>query len=573
MKHLLIQIYQEVNCMNPAKFKLIAKKDFSTQLVILIFILCLFSVTCSDQKVSDVQRAYLTPDILCGTVQFSDGCSPRLDTLISFGIALIHHMTYEDAEYTFSKVIESDPDCFWGYWGKAMTYIHPLWPDVTDENKLKDGYVLTQNALKLAKTKKEKLYGAAVASYFEDGLKKTQPERLSAFKNGWMLASNELPEDIEARMFSVLTMLATVSPTDKSYKVQREAGAMAEKVLEIIPDHPAGFHYAIHAYDVPQLSNNAIRVAKNYYKIAPEIPHALHMPTHIFTRLGFWDESIELNSRSASVAWKLPFDNQISGHYFHAFDYLTYAYLQISEFEKAKDIATVLDTLGGIYQPVGATAYALAAIQGRIRLEYQLWSEAANLSLNNHSNFPWEKFPQYEALIYYAKGIGAGRSGNPEIAQQSFQKLEELQNTFKNSEANKYWINQIEIQKTVVKAWQLFAQKEMKLSLEMMRSAAELEDATEKSPVTPGQLLPAREMLGDLLIELNNPKEALVQYELSLQNNPNRFNSLYGAGKSAELTGDTKKAKFYFNELLKLNERSNSTRQQIVHAKNLIGKI
>jgi tetratricopeptide (TPR) repeat protein len=559
--------------MNPGTFKRDAGRHFRTPLVVLIFISFLFSLSCSDQKVSDTQRAYLTPETLCGTVQFSDGCSPKLDTLISFGIALIHHMTYEDAEYTFNKVIEMDPDCFWGYWGKAMTYIHPLWPDVPDSALLEKGYVISQNALSLAKTKKEKLYGAAVASFYEDGLNKSKPARLEAFKNGWMTAREELPEDIEARMFSVLTMLATVSPYDKSYKVQREAGETAEKVLEIIPDHPAGFHYAIHAYDVPQLSGNAIRVAKNYYKIAPELPHALHMPTHIFTRLGYWDESIELNSRSAAAAWGLPVDDQISGHYFHALDYLAYAYLQISELEKAKNIVAVLDTLGGTYQPVAATAYCLAAVPGRVLLEYQMWSEAANLSLNNHTNFAWNKFPQYEALIYYAKGIGAARSKNIEVTEQSLQRLEELQKTFLDAESNRYWISQIEIQKKVVKAWELFAQNEMEKSLGMMISAADLEDATEKNPVTPGQLLPAREMLGDLLLEMNKPKEALKQYELTLEKNPNRLNALFGAGKSAELIGDKEKAAFYFTALLKNNKSSEPNNERIAHAVEVTTKI
>jgi tetratricopeptide (TPR) repeat protein len=538
-----------------------------------LFFLSFLLISCSDQKVPDTQRAYLTPETLCGTVQFSDGCSPKLDTLIAFGIALIHHMTYEDAEYTFDQVIELDKDCFWGYWGKAMTYIHPLWPDVPDSALLEKGYVVSQNALSLAKTKKEKLYGAAVASFFEDGLNKSKPARLEAFKNGWMTAREELPEDIEARMFSVLTMLATVSPNDKSYKVQREAGETAEKVLEIIPDHPAGFHYAIHAYDVPLLSGNAIRVAKNYYKIAPELPHALHMPTHIFTRLGYWDESIELNSRSAVAALRYPVGDQISGHYFHALDYLAYAYLQNSELEKAKNIVAVLDTLGGTYQPVAATAYCLAAVPGRVLLENQMWSEAANLSLNNHTNFAWNKFPQYEALIYYAKGIGAARSKNIEVTEQSLQRLEELQKTFLDAESNRYWISQIEIQKKVVKAWELFAQNEMEKSLMMMISAADLEDATEKNPVTPGQLLPAREMLGDLLLEMNKPKEALKQYELTLEKNPNRLNALFGAGKSAELIGDKEKAAFYFTALLKNNKSSKSNNERIAHALEVTTKI
>ncbi|MFO7526671.1 MAG: hypothetical protein R6W68_14560 [Ignavibacteriaceae bacterium] len=557
--------------MESAMFRRIAGAiRFKLLILFPIFILSFLIVSCADDKNPEAQRAYLTPDILCGTVQFTDGCSPKLDTLISFGIALLHHMTYEDAEYTFNQVIELDKDCFWGYWGKAMTYIHPLWPDVPDSITLDKGYQLSQNALSLAKSEKEKLYASAVAAYFETGYNKTETERLSAFKNGWQFASKELPDDIESRMFSVLTMLATVPPTDKSYDIQREAGAIAEQTLEIIPDHPAGFHYAIHAYDVPPLANNALRVARNYFKIAPEIPHALHMPSHIFTRLGYWQESIEMNSRSANAAWKLPAGNQISGHYFHALDYLAYAYLQKSEIEKAMKVAELLDTLNGTFQPVGATAYSLAAVQGRIFLETQQWSEAAEIVLNNRTNFPWEKFPQYEALVYYAKGIGAGRSGNTEVAEECYQKLQELQNTFKDTQTYQYWITQIEIQKTAVNALELYAKKENEKSIEMMKIAADLEDATEKNPVTPGHLLPVREMLGDLLMEMNRPEEALAAYELSMINNPNRFNSLYGAGKSAEMIGNVEKAKTYFAELLKLNEGSKPNRKQITYAENIV---
>jgi tetratricopeptide (TPR) repeat protein len=545
---------------------------FTLPLIISLLIFCLFLVSCSEEKVSVSKRDYLTPDILCGTVQFSDGCSPKLDTLISFGIALIHHMTYEDAEHTFSKVIETDPDCFWGYWGKAMTYIHPLWPDIPDEKMLKDGYILSQKALNLAKTEKEKLYGSAVAAFFQDGLNRTEPERLISFDQGWRIAAKELPGDIEAALFSVLGMLSTVSPNDKTYKVQREAGSIAEKTLEVIPDHPGGFHYAIHAYDYPPLAMNAIRVARNYYKLAPEIPHALHMPTHIFTRLGYWDESINLNLRSAAAAMKIPVNGQISGQYFHALDYLVYAYLQKSEYKKANEVALLLDTLGGIFETTPVTAYSIAAIPGRVALEFQNWKAAENLSLPHHADFPWNKFPQYEALTYFAKGIGAGRNGNAETALNAFQKLEELQKSFKNTEANKYWIDQIEIQKIAVKAWEMYARGEKEKSIEFMIKASELEDRTEKNPVTPGSLLPAHEMLADIYLELKRPDDALKQYELSLKNNPNRFNSLYGAGKSAELAGNMQKAKHYFTALINLNKSSEVNREQITHAVDVTGR-
>jgi len=556
------------------------KFDMSSQigftiLTLLIFLSGLFFLlSCSDEKVSELpQITYLTPEVLCGTVQFSDGCSPELDSLIRFGFALIHHMTYDNADYTFSRVIDIDPDCFWGHWGKAMTYIHPLWPDVPNEERMEIGWVLSQTALNLAKTEKEKLYGTALASYYKNGGNNTEQERLTAYKKAWLQAHQQLPGDIEAQLFYVLTMLATVSPNDKSYDVQREAGAIALKTLETIPDHPGGFHYAIHAYDFPPLAPQALRVARRYNEIAPEIPHALHMPTHIYTRLGQWQESIDLNLRSSAAAWRLPFNGQISAQYFHALDYLTYAYLQKSEYEKVKDIVAEIDNLSGTFQIHAATAYALAAIRGRLALEYQQWSDAANLSINDQQNFSWEKFPQYEALIYFANGIGGARSGNPEIAQLAYDKLNELQKILRDSKVKNYWVNQIEVQKTVVKAWQIFALSNKEKALEIMTIAAELEDATEKNPVTPGELLPVREMLGDLLLEIGQPDEALLQYELSLKDSPNRFNSIYGAGRSAELIGDNNKAKNYFKSLLDISKSSDLSRDRLAHASDVVNGI
>jgi tetratricopeptide (TPR) repeat protein len=542
--------------------------------VLFIFIISFFMLSCSDEKSSgDYQTVYLTPEVLCGTVQFTDGCSPQLDTLISFGIALIHHMTWENAEYTFDKVIEIDPDCFWGHWGKAMTYIHPVWPDVPSEEEMTRGWVLAQTALNLAGTIKEKLYGTALASYYERGEEKTEYERLTAYKKAWRQASQQRPDDIEARLFHVLTRLATVSPDDKSYTEQRECGAIAEKVLEEIPDHPGGYHYAIHAYDFPPLAIDALRVARGYSKIAPEIPHALHMPTHIFTRLGNWDECIELNLRSAAAAWKFPFKGQISSQYFHAIDYLVYAYLQKSQYNEVNDIAASIGSLDETFQVHSATAYALAALKGRMALEYQQWTDAANLLIEYESKFPWERYPQYEALVYFARGIGGGRSGNSEIAKLSFEKLEALQNVLGDSRASQYWIAQIDVQKTVVKAWQMYAENDMEKAKEIMFLAAELEDATEKNPVTPGELLPVREMLGDLLLEMNLPDEALEQYRLSLETNPNRFNSIYGCGIAAELLGETNTAKEYFTSLIELNGSSDLTRGRLVYASNVVNGI
>ena len=557
------------------RLKLIIPAQYTfSRFTLIIFLTSLFVLSCSDEKISEQnQTIYLIPEISCGTVQFSDGCSPQLDTLISFGIALVHHMTYENAEYTFDKVIEMDPDCFWGHWGKAMTYIHPVWPDVPSNETMDRGWFLSQTALNLAKNEKENLYGMALASYYKGAEEKSEYERLIAYKTGWKHASEQLPDDIEARLFHVLTRIATISHDDKSFTEQREVGAIAENVLEVIPDHPGGYHYAIHAYDYPPLALDALRVARGYSEIAPEIPHALHMPTHIFTRLGKWDECIELNLRSAAAAWKFPVNGKISAQYFHALDYLVYAYLQKSRYNEVENIAAGIDTISNDFQVHPGTAYMLAAIKGRIALEYQQWKDAANLKTEYKSKFAWEKYPQYEALVYFAKGIGGGRSGDPEIAKLSFEKLEELQNALGDSRANRYWIEQIEVQKTVVKAWQMYGEKDLEKAKEIMFLAAELEDATEKSPVTPGELLPVREMLGDLLLEMDKPNEALLQYELSLEGSPNRFNSLYGAGKCAELIGDKDKAMDYFKRIINNSGDSDMNRDRLVYASDFINQI
>jgi tetratricopeptide (TPR) repeat protein len=543
------------------------------KIVIPVYLLTLILVSCSDQKVAENEEsAYLSPDVLCGTVQFTDGCSPELDTLISFGFALIHHMTYDDAEYTFNKVIEKDPDCFWGHWGKAMTYIHPVWPDVPSEKRMQKGYLLSQTALGLAKTEKEKLYGNAILQYYSLE-EKTKKERLVDFEAAWLLATEKLPDDLEAQMFYVITTLGTVSPTDKSYEVQLKAGEMAENALKVIPDHPGGFHYAIHAYDSPPLADKALRVARQYNDIAPEIPHALHMPTHIFTRLGKWQESIDLNLRSAAAAEKFPVNGEISLHYFHALDYLAYSYLQQSEYEKAYSVVNDLNNLTGTFQNSPATAYALSAIRGRLALEYQKWDDAAKLSLADQSNFSLEKFPQFEALVYYAKGIGAARSGNIEVAKKSSFRLGELEEKLNKSKYNAYWANQVNIQKRVVEAWETYASGDEVNAEKLMIAAADMEDASEKNPVTPGQLLPVREMLGDLYLELGNPNEAILHYNKSLLNNPNRFNSIYGAGKSAELMGDNEKAKSYYAILVENSNGSDLSRERLKHASSVVNGI
>lgn len=529
-------------------------------------------MACADQKVTtaaEEQSIYLTPEVMCGTVEFTDGCGAQTDTLIRFGLALIHHMTYDDAAYTFDQVIEADPDCFWGYWGKAMTYIHPLWPDVPSAEEMESGYVLSQKALTLASKPNEKLYGAALAAYYEKS-DKTKPQRLADFQAGWTAAHEQLPDDPEAELFYNLSRLATVSPGDKTFAVQKEVGASTEALLKKYPNHPGAFHYTIHAYDVPPLAQNALDAARNYGKIAPEIPHALHMPSHIFTRRGLWQESVDWNSRSAKAAIRLPAAGKVSSHAFHALDYMTYAYLQMGNDGKAREVLSGLDTLEGPYQDNPASAYALAAMPARLPLETHQWADAANVPEPDTTMLQWKKYRQYEALRYFARGIGGARSGNLDVAKAAASRLEEIYAGFGDAPDKKYWKDQVNIQRIAVNAWVAYAEGDKDKAIQLMKESAALEEATQKNPVSPGELIPAQELLGDMYMELGQTEMALAAYEKSLASRPNRFNSLYGAAMAAEKSNNNETAKTYYSQLMAVVGDNPSNRDRLAHAREVV---
>ena len=535
------------------------KKDlFNSNLrwssVILKQFVLLFALTgavCSscNSKAEKEETVVFGEVTMCGTVQFSDGCGEKPDSLISYGLALVHHMTYNEAEVVFDQVIKENPDCFWGYWGKALTFIHPVWPDVPGEEQLKLGKELTQKAINLATKEKEKVYGNALAAFYRGELIRTKQERLNSFARSLDTAFSRYPNDIEFKAFYALGLIATADMADKTYKNQVKAGALAEEVLKVIPNHPGGFHYAIHAYDNPVLGNKAIEVANNYGKIAPEVPHALHMPSHIYTRQGMWDESVDWNNRSAKAALKNPVKGEVSLHYFHALDYLVYAYLQKLEDKKVMKILQDYKNINQPYQTHFITAYALAAMESRYFLERKDWEGAAKLEVREYQNFSWDQFPESAALTWFARGLGGAGSGKPEVSEEAIQKLEELQ----KATTNPYWVKQIEIQKHTVKAWLEYAKGNKKEALASMELATTLESSTEKHAVTPGELLPAVELLGDLQLVIGRHKEALTNYETALQRSPGRFNSLYGAAHAAELSGNQDKAKNYYKMLVNLS--------------------
>ncbi|MGE4542922.1 MAG: tetratricopeptide repeat protein [Pedobacter sp.] len=466
------------------------------------------------------------------------------------GLALLHHMTYVGARNAFVAATHIDADSAMGYWGQAMTYLHPLWSDPPTKENFESGKVLAAKAKSLARNAHERAYAEAVQAYYEQGLNPTETVNLDAFAKAWRKVYEQYPDDMEAASFYALANLATANPADKNYLTQKRSAEITKQVLKRVPDHPGAHHYTIHALDYPPLASEALEVARSYGKIASEVPHALHMPAHIFTRLGLWPESIDMNRRSADAALKHPADGKISLHYLHALDYLAYAHLQRGEDAKAKQVLDELNALKGPYQPHVASAYTFAAIPARLALERQQWATAATLKAQTPDNYPWKINPAMEAITYFANGIGAARSGDKAAAHTAIDKLVELEG--QTAKTSAYWAMQIEIQRRSVKAWLTYLEGNKDEALQNMIQAAAMEAATEKHPVTPGEVLPAHELLADMYFEMGRYEDALANYRAALDRSPNRFNSLYGAGRSAQLAGDQELTTHFYKKLVEV---------------------
>ncbi|WP_026236240.1 hypothetical protein [Pontibacter roseus] len=501
-----------------------------------------------------------------GTVNLQTSCSPAAQQRFNSGLALMHHMMYEQAEQEFSEAAEAAPDCAMAQWGIAMSVIHPLWGErPSDENLQKGQSALEKAAQQKNLTAREAAYIKAAANFYENWKNTSYADQLKAFETGFQALHEAFPEDAEATTFFALAQLATAPKTDKTYAKQKAAGELLENLNAKNPDHPGLFHYIIHAYDNPSLASRAVKVAREYERIAPDVPHALHMPSHIFVRLGQWPDAVDWNIRSAEAAMRQSAKEEMSTHYAHALDYMAYGYLQQGQDKKAQDVVAQMLEVPK-YQPTFATAYALAATPARNALERGKWAEAAQLPVRSPENFPWEKYPGAEALTHFARGIGGARSGNTAVAEESIAALGKLQTQLTNS-SDTYWAAQAEAQQKAVEAWLEYQRGDKNKALTLMRESADKEDALDKHPVTPGAILPARELLGDMLLLAKKPQEAEVAYEASLQVSPNRLNSLYGAARAAEMAKDRQKAMNYYSALVKNSAKADSDRESILYAR------
>ncbi len=515
-------------------------------------------------------------EVPVGSVSFPVSCKAEAASLVERGVAFLHHMMYDEANVVFGMAGDKDPDCAMAYWGQAMTLIRPLWPDAPTPAQLERGSQLVDKSHSLGGgSAREARYLQTTRAYFGDGEASTVPQRLQRFSMAWKSLAESHPDDLEARAFYSLALRAIADNNDASLAQQRQAGAIAESVLAENPNHPGAHHYIIHAYDFPALAAKALPVADHYGKITPRVPHATHMMTHIYTRLGQWEKAIDWNNISAESAWDLCVQSgEISPHYTHSLDYLAYAYLQLGQDQEVLEILSKAEQLQPPYSELSRaiSAYAFAALPARYALERRDWEAAARLQPRTPATFPWaEAHDAYVAITHFARAIALARLGKPDEASADIGMLRTLRQRVATS--SPYWAKQIEIQEQAALAWQSYARGDLDSAFRQMKNAVAIEASTEKHPVTPGEVLPAAELYGDMLLEAGRYDRALTAYLASLQRTPLRFNGLYGAAQAAMGMNDRATARMYFGQLVAMAKETKSPRPATVEAKKILASL
>jgi hypothetical protein len=506
-----------------------------------------------------------TPGV--GQIRFPVSASEPAQEKFNRAVAMLHSFWYDELDDAFSRVSSDDPRCSMAYWGLAMSYYHPLWAP-PDTAALKKGSEAVQKAREVGgSSQREKDYIAAIEVFYKDWDKVDHPTRSLAYSKAMEQLHSRYPDDKEAAVFYALSLIATAPPTDKTYANQKKAAEILGRIRAETPDHPGVIHYIIHAYDSPPLAQLALTAARRYARVAPAVPHAQHMPSHIFTRLGLWEESIQSNEASANAAKEYARKvrmNSVWDEQVHAMDYLIYAALQCGQDAKARSVLDEFNAIQKINSETFKAAYPLAAIPARYALERRNWAEAARLAQAAWMRL--DRYPWAEAMICFARGVGAARSGQLTAAQDELAKIRAFhRGLVENKEQD--WAVPTDVLHRELAAWIAFAEGKHAEASQLMAGAAELEDSTEKRPVTPGPIIPAREQLGDLLFEAKDPSAALREFEASLRSAPNRFNGLYGAAKAARASGNTDKANTYFAKLIEVCARADTGRPELEEAR------
>lgn len=489
-----------------------------------------------------------------GRIRFATSCAAAAAPAFTRATALLHSFGYEESRLAYEESAAKDPSCGMAYWGIAMTYYHQIWAPPTPAD-LAAGSAAAAKARELsAKTDRERGYIAAISAFYQDPATRDHRARAAAYRDAMESLSKRFPDDHETTIFYALSLLATAPPSDTTFANQKKAAAILNGLLASEPEHPGITHYMIHSFDYPQLAEDALPAARAYARIAPASPHALHMPSHIFTRLGLWQESIASNLDSAEaarriVALRKPGASAYEG--LHALDYLEYAYLQIGDDARARRVLEEAAAAKTFDEPTFQVGYAVCAVPARWTLERRDWAAAAALQ-PSPLPLPWDRFAYAPAITQFARALGAARAGRPDAAREALARLEQTHAALvKTPVPGPYdWAAQTEALRLGAAAWIEWAEGKKDSALSLARSAAELEEKTGKHSVTPGAVLPARELYGDMLMEAGRPAEALEAYETSLRDAPGRFNGLYGAARAAERAGKPDRARELYARLL-----------------------
>ncbi len=500
-----------------------------------------------------------SPAGVLGKVSFPSSCDPKVQPAFERGVAMLHSFWYSAGEKTFREVLRDDPQCAIATWGIASILMSNA---LAGQGASPKGAELARAAIDEgrrigAKTERERDYIEAVAAYYKDFSTRPEKERQISRAKAYEALAQRYPADDEAQIFFALYNAGTQTQTDQTYAAYLKSAAILEDEFRKYPGHPGVAHYLIHSYDAPPLAEKGLIAARRYAEIAPAAPHALHMPSHIFTRVGSWQESAATNVRSKDVA-KAGGD---ADEAYHASDYMVYAYLQLARDAEARRAIDEAMKVDGI-SPRFTARYATAAMPARYAFERGAWQEAAKLQPLGSD------YPFVEAITYFTRSVGEARSGDLAAARKDAEQLESLHKTLLAAK-NTYWATEVEIQRLAATGWIALGEGKSEEGLRFMRAAADLEDRNEKHIVTPGRIVPARELLGEMLLELKQAEAALKEFEASQRREPNRFRNYLGAARAAEMAGDRAKAVAYYQKLVALAKDSDTARPELVSAKTL----
>jgi hypothetical protein len=500
-----------------------------------------------------------------GTVEFPTSCRPDMRAAFNRAVALLHSFEFREAIGGFEGVLAADPTCAIAHWGRALAFWgNPFAPGVKGGTPLQDGRAAAEAARTTGSpTPRERAYIDAVTELYRDADPATQRARVLAYALAMEHVSRDNPDDMEATIFYALAVNQTALPTDKTYARQLKAVALLEPLFAKHPDHPGLAHYIIHACDHPPLAARALDAARRYAKIAPSAPHALHMPSHTFTRVGLWEESIDTNVASATAALRL----ESYAEALHAMDYQMYAYLQTARDAAARRVLEQLPSVAAKLVPDAVTGaapavagyYARAAIPARFALERGAWADAAALPVSA------SPAPYADAITHFARALGAARGGNADAAGPDIRRLADLRDRLSTS-GDAYWSGQVEIQRQVAEGWAAFASGRRDDGIVMLRAAAAAEDASDKASVTPGPLAPARELLGEMLLDAGRPADALAEFTSTLAKEPNRYRAVAGAARAATAAGDRAAAAAFRRRLREICRHADTGRPELTTA-------